>query len=75
MRVRAKGWYVFAPCLLDKIDRRYSDIIPGELVQVRNLPSAPPCNTMGQAHVFNRNGDFCGMVATASLTTYDGRIA
>jgi len=38
----------------------------GDVVRVVNIPGCPPCNTMGHAHVY-REGQFAGLVATASL--------
>jgi len=68
MRVRVGSKYVYQPCLLDQIDGR-TGLVPGTVVQVINLPGAPPANTMGHCYVADvHSGKFIGMVCTASLT-------
>ena len=65
MKVRAKSFYRFDPCLIDICDGR-TDLKKGDIVQVVNLHGCPPCNTMRHAHVY-KDGQFAGLVATGSL--------
>jgi hypothetical protein len=65
MKVRAGKQYIFYPNLLDRYDGR-TQLVPGSVVTVVNLPGAPPANTMQHAHV-NYDGKFAGLVHTNSL--------
>jgi hypothetical protein len=65
MRVRVNSWYIYQPCLLDKVDGR-TELQAGDLVQVRNVRGCPPANTMQHCYVF-KAGQFAGLVCTASL--------
>jgi hypothetical protein len=67
VRVNAKyrynpiGWDVFRPC-------QGNTLRLGQIVKVINLPSAPPCNTMGQCYVADpQTRKFICMVSTSSL--------
>lgn len=66
MKVRNNGWYLYDPDAWDKLDPK-TDLAWGQRVQVRNLHGAPPCNTMGCAHVYDEQGKFRGLVSTGSL--------
>jgi hypothetical protein len=65
MKVRANQEYIFYPNLLDKVDGR-TNLVPGSIVQVVNLPGCPRANTMQHAHV-TYDGNFAGLVHTNSL--------
>ena len=65
MKVRANSTYIYYPNMLDRLDGR-TDLVPGDVVKVVNLPGCPPCNTMQHAHV-ELNGRFAGLVHTNSL--------
>lgn len=65
-RVRAGRWYYYKPTGMDLWDRPYN-VKPGDLVQVQNLPGCPKANTMRMCHVVHDNGEFGGLVLTASL--------
>ncbi len=71
MKVRANSQYIFYPNLLDRIDGR-TDLVPGDIVTVVNLPGCPSANTMNHAHV-NLNGRFAGIVHTNSLHSMSDR--
>ena len=64
-KVRANQNYIFYPNGLDRIDGR-TNLVPGSIVRVVNLPGCPRANTMGHAHV-EYNGKFAGLVHTNSL--------
>jgi hypothetical protein len=70
-RVRAGGWYIYQPVLLDQTDPPYGVkaglIRPGAPVKVVKLPGCPLPNTMGHAHIENQAGEFAGLVCTNSL--------
>jgi hypothetical protein len=65
MKVQANRKYIFYPNMLDRVDGR-TNLVPGSIVVVVNLPGAPRCNTMGHAHV-EYNGEFMGLVHCNSL--------
>jgi hypothetical protein len=65
MKVRANSEYIYYPNLLDRIDGR-TDLVPGSIVKVVNMPGCPPANAMQHAHVYY-NGEFAGLVHTNSL--------
>src|SRR5437660_1442061 len=65
-RVRVGNLYRFEPVFLDQIDAR-TNLKPGAIVRVVNLPSAPPANTMRHCHVATPDGEFIGLVHTNSL--------
>jgi hypothetical protein len=65
MRVRVNAEYIYYPNLLDRCDGR-TNLVPGSIVTVVNLPGCPKANTMGHAYV-EYNGKFAGMVSTNSL--------
>ncbi len=66
MRVRVGSKYRFEPWGWDVFDPK-ADIESGAIVRVVNLPGAPKANTMGHAHVEDLDGNFLGLVSTASL--------
>ena len=67
MKVQANQEYIYYPNLLDRCDGR-TNLVPGTVVKVGNLPGAPRANTMGHCYVFDINtGKFIGMVHTNSL--------
>lgn len=67
MKVTANRNYIFYPNMLDRIDGR-TNLVPGTIVKVVNLPGCPRANTMGHAHVADKNtGKFIGLVCTNSL--------
>jgi hypothetical protein len=66
MKVKANGVYEYRPAFLDMIDAR-TTLQAGDKVRVVNLPGCPKCNTMGHCHVETLQGEFIGMVQTASL--------
>ncbi len=67
MKVQVGREYIFYPNLLDRVDGR-TNLVPGTIVRVGNLPGAPKANTMGHCYVFNvETGAFIGMVHTNSL--------
>lgn len=65
MHVRANQEYIFYPNLLDRNDGR-TNLVPGSIVKVVNLPGCPKANTMQHAHV-EFEGRFVGLVHTNSL--------
>jgi hypothetical protein len=65
MKVTAGKEYIYYPNLLDRCDGR-TNLVPGDIVKVVNLPGCPRANTMGHAHV-NLEGRFAGLVSTNSL--------
>jgi hypothetical protein len=65
LRVQANHEYIYYPNFLDRIDGR-TDLVPGSIVRVANLPGCPKANTMGHAHV-EYQGKFAGLVHTNSL--------
>ena len=67
-KVRAGAKYIFYPVLMDRLHPPY-DVLPGDVVEVVNLPGCPRANTMGHAHV-KRNGIFAGLVHTNSLYSF-----
>ena len=48
MHVRANQEYIFYPNLLDRNDGR-TNLVPGSIVKVVNLPGCPKANTMQHA--------------------------
>jgi hypothetical protein len=64
-RVTAGRSYICYPNLLDRIEGR-TQLVPGDIVRVVNLPGCPKANTMGHAHVA-QDGQFIGMVHVNSL--------
>jgi hypothetical protein len=65
MKVQTGRKYIFYPNMLDRIDGR-TQLVPGSIVTVVNLPGCPRANTMQHAHV-EYNGQFAGLVHTNSL--------
>lgn len=65
MKVRAGSEYIYYPNLLDRVDGR-TNLVPGDIVTVVNLPGCPRANTMGHAHV-EHGGHFAGLVHVNSL--------
>lgn len=65
MRVQANRKYIYYPNLLDRCDSR-TQLVPGDIVTVVNLPGCPRANTMGHCHV-EINGKFGGLVHVNSL--------
>lgn len=67
MRVRVNSLYRFDPCIIDIAHPPYN-VSRGDIVRVKNLPGAPPANTMNHCHVVNPyTGEFMGLVCCASL--------
>jgi hypothetical protein len=66
MKVRVGEIYTYQPALLDSIDPRTS-LRRGDRVRVVNLPGCPRANTMRHCHVETLDGQFIGLVQTASL--------
>lgn len=68
MRVKAGKVYQYDPVPMDRFFSHGAiDLPKGTQVRVVNLPSCPPCNTMGQCHIEHLDGTFIGMVCTNSL--------
>lgn len=65
MKVQANREYIYYPNLLDRVDGR-TNLVPGDIVTVVNLPGCPRANTMSHAHV-EHSGRFVGLVHTNSL--------
>lgn len=66
-RVQVGRQYIYYPVLLDRVDGR-TGLVPGEVVVVDNLPSAPKANTMGHCYVFRPDThQFIGLVHVNSL--------
>lgn len=65
-RVRTGSRYQYQPVGLDGFDAR-TDLQPGEIVEVVNLPGCPRANTMKHCHVKRLDGRLAGLVLTASL--------
>ena len=76
MRVRVGARYRYVPAYLDICDPPYGAQIgilnPGDIVHVRNLPSAPRANTMGHCYIFTASGEFAGLVSVHSLQPRKG---
>ncbi len=69
MRVRKNGLYTFHANAIDMVWRQHHSAENGQRVRVIQLPSAPPPNTMGHAHIEDASsGVFLGIVSTGSLT-------
>jgi hypothetical protein len=67
MKVRANSVYTYRPMSFwDQLDPK-TTLQSGDKVRVVNLYGCPPCNTMGQCHVEDMDGNFRGMVSTNSL--------
>lgn len=66
MKVRKGSVYVYRPAGWDTFDAR-TNLQPGEKVRVIQCHGCPPPNTMGHAHVERLDGEFVGLVQTASL--------
>ena len=60
MKVKANSYYKYSPVGLDRWDAR-TNLMHGDIVQVKNIPGCPPANTMGHCHVYY-NGKFAGLV-------------
>ena len=65
MKVIAGKEYIYYPNLMDRVDGR-TNLIPGDIVTIVNLPGCPRANTMGHAHV-SLDSKFVGLVSTNSL--------
>ena len=70
-RVVAGRTYRYNPVGLDRWDAR-TNLQPGELVRVANLPGCPPANTMRHCHVYRLDGTFAGLVLCSSLEPEGG---
>ena len=72
MRVRVGRRYRYLPVFIDISNPPYGVnrigimLKPGDIVTVRNLPMAPPADTMGHCYIF-KGSEFAGMVSTNSL--------
>lgn len=66
MRVKAGKLYTYNPVAMDVWDAR-TELKRGDTVKVVNLPGCPRANVMGHCHVY-KDGEFAGLVCTASLT-------
>ena len=66
IRVHAGSRYQYQPVGLDLFDA-CTDLQPGEIVEVVNLPGCPRANIMKHCHVKRLDGSFAGLVLTASL--------
>ncbi len=67
MKVRKGRVYVFEASPWDIIDARSNTPANGTKVRVIHPPGCPPPNVMGHCHVESMEGEFIGLVATASL--------
>tara|TARA_Y100001973_G_C5137550_1_gene301151 strand:- start:134 stop:349 length:216 start_codon:yes stop_codon:yes gene_type:complete len=65
MKVKTNSYYKYSPVGLDCLDPR-TNLMPGDIVQVKNIPGCPPANTMGHCHVYYK-GKFAGLVLCNSL--------
>src|SRR6266849_3575205 len=72
MKVRVNHLYRFDPVLLDRFDGR-TNLQPGDVVKVVNLPGCPKAGTMGHCHVATPDGEFIGLVCCNSLTPIQRR--
>ncbi len=70
-RVVAGRTYRYNAVGLDRWDAR-TNLQPGELVRVVNLPGCPRANTMGHCHVYRLDGTFAGLVLCNSLEPEGG---
>lgn len=71
MKVRVNGIYKFEANGWDRFDPKHRGLLKdGDLVQVINLPGAPPANTMGQCYVrlVGDSSTAFAMVSTGSLS-------
>lgn len=67
-RVRAGTVYTFRPCIMDVVLSQHHSATEGQRVRVVNLRGAPPCNTMGMAHIEDAHtGALLGIVSVHSL--------
>lgn len=71
MRVRVNSKYFYHPVPMDRFNPPYGVTAgymkAGDEVKVVNQHGCPPANTMGMCYV-EKDGQFCGMVCTNSLT-------
>lgn len=67
MRVKKNSVYVFKAAGWDIFDRRDNTPANGSKVRVCHPYGCPPPNTMGHCHVETLDGQFIGLVQTASL--------
>lgn len=68
MKVRVNSVYTFRRSFADAVMREHCPFVAdGQRVRVVNLPGAPKCNTLGQAHIATVEGRFLGMCSTNSL--------
>lgn len=66
MRVRVGSKYRYEPVPIDRF-HKVNSLVPGQIVKVINLRSAPKANTMNHCHVEDLDGRFMGMVCCNSL--------
>lgn len=66
MKVRAGSIYAYRANSWDRFDSR-TCLRNGELVRVVNMHGCPKANTMGHCHVQRLDGQFIGLVCTASM--------
>ncbi len=68
MRVKTNALYRFKRHGWDMWDRKNApDISDGTIVRVIRCHGCPPPNTMGHCHIATLEGEFIGLVSTASL--------
>jgi hypothetical protein len=67
MKVRKGTVYEFRAVGWDIFDRNRNTPGNGMLVRVCHPRGCPPPNTMGHCHVETLDGEFIGLVSTASL--------
>jgi hypothetical protein len=65
MKVRTGASYIYEPVSWDRFDPK-TTLKGGETVTVVHAYGCPPPNTMGHCHI-DHNGEFAGLVCTASL--------
>jgi hypothetical protein len=68
MKVRKGGVYTFRACGWDRFDRKQNTPADGTRVRVCTPHGCPPPNTMGHCFVETLDGQFIGLVSTASLS-------
>jgi hypothetical protein len=68
MKVRKEGIYVFNAVGWDIYDRHENTPLNGTKVRVIRPYGCPAPNTMGHCHVETLDGEFHGLVSTASLS-------
>jgi hypothetical protein len=68
MKVRVNSIYTYRPVGWDIVSPALQHLVqPGTRVRVVNMRGCPPANTMGHCYIETLEGDFIGLVLTASL--------